>query len=308
MLEYQVAAAERADCLVMSGLQILESAPAEARTAAIAALVASLSALPLATAVHWECASCVERGYVATLAQHLLPFCDSVGFNEQEAADLFEAMGGEYGDGASTAGGSGSGQSWPGPYRPASRAAIASMAAVPADVAKLAAALFEAPAGRRLSRMHFHALPFHVIGYREPAGGGTCYWRGGTAPVAAGSVAATEGACQLPVGRLTRAADAYREVVAASLSVLVASAVETGDPGPHSNASSSPKQCLSSTAPTLAWNWRSAAAADAPSITFALAAVCVSAAPACTVGLGDAISAAALAADTRPRRTAVKAA
>ena len=274
LLAAATAAWERkADVLVVSGLQIIESAPPPARKAALAAVGAALDRLqdgPAGSpAVHYEAASCASPGFVGELAAALLPRSDSLGFNEQEAADLYHALGGKYVGEADL---------------PGSREEVASERASPRAVASLLRWLLESPEGQRLSRLHFHSLPFHLIAYRVPAGGGPLrLWRGGAGAVAAGSVAATAGALR-----------AEPEAIAAEELQLLLRPAELSDPRQQPAAT---RLYSVDQASVVEWSW--ALAQGMGSVVFALAPVSVARRPLGTVGLGDAISAAALASDAR---------
>lgn len=284
------------DSLTVAGLHMLEPLPAAGRTRSLAAIAAALSARRVRAPVHIELASCADAGFMAELARTLFPLAASVGFNEQEGAFLFEALGGTYGGGRDSV---------------PSRGAVASATAPqPSAVARLLRFVFEAfpppggsvggsGSGGGLSRLHFHSLAFHVIGYRKAAVGAT--WRGTAGAVAAGSVAATTQACGLGSSPAKLAPTAAAAAAAASLSLLAPASFSVADPrgaGPGDSAagaSSSPpaNATLSSAAPVASWLW---ASAQGP-LAFRLAPVAVCAAPLSTVGLGDAISASALAAD-----------
>ena len=259
------------DSLTVAGLHMLEPLPAAARTRSLAAIAAALAARRVRAPVHIELASCADAGFVAELARLLFPLAASVGFNEQEGAFLYEALGGAWGGG-------GGGDDMP------SRGAVASATAPqPVAVARLLRFLFEAFPDGGPSRLHFHSLAFHVVGYRKAAVGST--WRGTVGAVAAGSVAATTQACGLDSPKDATAADALSLLAPGSFSV--ADPRGGGGGGGHTAA-------LSSATPVASWLWESA---QGP-LAFRLAPVAVCAAPRSTVGLGDAISATALAADT----------
>ena len=147
-----------------------------------------------------------------------------------------------------------------------------------------------------LTRVHFHALAFHVIAYSSDAMGKV--WRGRKAAVAAGSLAATLEACHATLEGLV--GERMRVIAPLANISLV-------DPRTPPSALVSRRRDLAgpfsidSTAPVLAWRWGSTHGGD---IYFAMAPVAICAAPVSTVGLGDAISASGLGVDAMPRAKA----
>lgn len=256
--------AARADSLTIAGLHMLEPLPADARRAALAEVAAALRGRNGSYSVHVELASCADAGYVRELADALFPLAHSLGFNEQEAAFVYTALGGP--GGAVTA------------------AAVAASRPAPAAVAALLRWLLEAYPSS-LTRLHFHSLAFHVVAYRKAAVG--VAWRGNAGAVAAGAAAATTEACGVPADGVTPAHVS-----------LLADAVFTAD-DPRAGGTGAPAgatHSLSSATPVASWLWGSAVGP----VAFRLAPVAVCARPASTVGLGDAVSATGLAADVLP--------
>lgn len=175
-----VAAASRfvPHVVVAAGLHLLQERPRDFRSARVAAVRAQLDAVPHAVRTHLEFASIGERAFTAELARSLLASVDSLGFNEQELGDLYAALGGHL---------------WPAErFAQAPRDIV-----VPALVflfelsdALRAEARAEGRGGaRRLSRIHFHYLHYHIVAVREGE------WDGAREAVAAGSLAVTMAAC-----------------------------------------------------------------------------------------------------------------
>lgn len=268
----------KADLLVVSGLHMLEPLPAAARAIAVAAVARSLRELADDSTgtprVHVELASVASISFLTEVARAVLPHADSVGFNEQELAALFEALGGRFGaDG--------------GPSAPPDREAITGLVPTAVSVATALRHVYrEFP---RLSRAHFHALAYHVIAHRVTpatvtsgsitAGG----WGDANVAVATGAVAGAEKACAL------RAKDAKSD----EFRVVSPSRVRVSDPEVNGNTE---VRRLSLAAPTVNWTW-ALGGDSAEELVFALAPVPVCKAPRSTVGLGDTISASALGAD-----------
>jgi ADP-dependent glucokinase len=164
--------------IVAAGLHLLQEQPREFRSARVLAVRQHLDLVPHAVRTHLEFASIGERAFTAEVARSLLASVDSLGFNEQELGDLYAALGGHL---------------WP-----AERFAKA-----PVDIVVPALVfLFELSDGlraearaegrtnaRRLSRIHFHYLHYHIVAVRESE------WDGGREAVAAGSLAVTMAAC-----------------------------------------------------------------------------------------------------------------
>ena len=93
----RAAADSAADVLIVAGLHMLEPLPEDRRTQALGAIAAALTALPPATRVHVELASMADAGFTRAVATAILgSAATSIGFNEQEAAFLYEALGGRY--------------------------------------------------------------------------------------------------------------------------------------------------------------------------------------------------------------------
>ncbi len=279
-------AAAGARVVVLSGLHMLEPLAGPARREALAAIAEALAAADAAAAaagapptpVHVELASMASPEFVGEVAGVVLPLAASLGFNEQEGAALFEAVGGRYGG----AGG----------LPPTSREELTQQVPRVAAVASLLRFLFRRLP--RLSRIHFHSLAHHVLAHRrggEGEGGGGHPWAaGGPAPaVAAGAVACATQACDLPRW------DAPPPGGDAAFYTLCPSRLGVGDP--ERGTGTSVMRRLTLDASVAEWEWEEAGGAV---IAFALSPVPVCAKPTRTVGLGDAVSAAALVVDVPP--------
>lgn len=313
-----------ADVLVIAGLHMMEPLPPAARSAALADIAAALRARSSSFAVHLELASSADAGYMRAIAEALFPLVDSVGFNEQEAAFLFGALGGSFGGDAAAAGaGAGADASTAVPGI-AARGDIAGHAPAPAAVAALLRFIFERFPS--LTRLHFHSLGYHVIAYSgraavhgQPGAASVNLtaaaprrWKASRAAVAAGASTATLEACRLDAGGVSD--DLVHFVAPLQLHIAdprsssAADAGATGSGNANGNgfgfglgaAAASvitpPTRTtfhLSSSAPVAEWLWESTAGP----LRFALAPVAVCNTPLSTVGLGDAISAAGLAYD-----------
>jgi ADP-dependent phosphofructokinase/glucokinase len=254
--------------------------------------------------VHLELASSTDPEFMRGVVSALFGEVDSLGFNEQECAFLFEALGGRYS-----------------PSGPASsRSEIASNTPSPRAVAGVLRFLLESFPS--LSRLHFHSISFHLVAYRskstakyavdtkawkKSAGTYRALWRGGASAVAAGSVAVTAEACQR------------------SASQLSSNDVKLGMPlefafedlrKPGANATKEVR--LSSLRPVVSWSWEASSLKECKKnelrmcfnensverttnstdadflVEFHLAPVVVCASPSSTVGLGDTVSSAGL--------------
>lgn len=271
LLTIEAADAASADVLVVAGLHMLEPLPAATRVESLSRIAAALASRTRRYSVHVELASTADQGFMRDIAATLFQQADSLGFNEQEAAFLYEALDGTYGAGVS---------------QPQDRAQIASHTNISsAAVATMLRFVLEAYPS--LSRLHYHSLPYHILAYRSDAV--KVRWRGNAGAVAAGAVAATTEACQAGVGNLT----------ATQISFISALTVATGDPRATlfvtaPNAPTGTSWALSSASPVAKWTWNSTVG----DLAFFLAPVPVCNKPVSTVGLGDAISAAGIATDT----------
>ena len=76
--------------LIISGLQMLDNFcfDAEIRSEKIRKMSQLLASLPTSTKIHFEMASFTEESLMKELMEHIIPYADSLGMNEQELADL----------------------------------------------------------------------------------------------------------------------------------------------------------------------------------------------------------------------------
>jgi len=127
-------------------------------------------------AKHVELASVGSMEFMKVLAQEAVPAADSVGMNEQELADLFEASGGQY------AGDTGV---------PSRDLLVRLQLGTPVASACALRHIMSVRTNFRVHRMHLHTLAFHME-VRRP---GRIQWRDATASLFAGTVRATTKAC-----------------------------------------------------------------------------------------------------------------
>lgn len=184
------------DAFVASGLNQLEAlAPAE-REARLRDVRSALSDLPPSVPIHLELASMADETFAYRMASTLFPLADSFGLNEQELAYIFESLGGRYRDYGTSA------DALTG-KTPDVHAVTSALEFVlkRADEWSLAAGGGDDDGGgaaansiRRISRVHFHCLSYHIIVERDVPGRerwGEDLWRA----TAQGAVAATNNAC-----------------------------------------------------------------------------------------------------------------
>jgi len=255
-------APERFDLVVMAGIHIMDAVPARVRRARVAEVAAFLDGLSrdAARLVHVEMGSVGHPDFNREMVAALLDAgrADSVGVNEQEFAAVMDALG------AFDAGGF---------LPPDARAAISSSVPPVLRVQEGIARLFErsaASGGKRpLARVHFHSFGYHLIAQARGAGD-RLVWREPAAAVATASLVATERACARTIDAL-HGNDIVLNVGAAK--------VQTDEGVVLLEAT--PDQ------PVVEWTHGG--------VDFYLAPVLACAAPRQTVGLGDYISASALA-------------
>jgi hypothetical protein len=296
----QAADAAGVDVLVVAGLHMMEPLPALQRQRSLSDIGEALAAARTPFSVHIELASAASHEYVRSIATTLFPHAHSLGFNEQEAAFLYTALGGQWAAEVQPAGT----PAW----LPHTSQILSSSASEPAAVAHLLRFLFAHPAAARITRLHFHSLAWHVLAYRDD---GMQRWFAHPRAVAAGAVAGSLDACQAT--RSTVRADQVVLLQPLSFPVTDPTAAAAAHlPGGANGTFSLQRFNLSSIYPTATWVW-TPASAPAPvgdsgngtslpgaSLQFSLAPVPVCAVPVSTVGLGDAISASGLAADVVP--------
>jgi ADP-dependent glucokinase len=269
-----------AHALVVAGLHMLEPLPDAVRRARLAEIADILrrgaSSSSSTSSVHIELASSGDAGWTKLVAETLFPLADSVGFNEVEGAFLYESLGGEYGEGKAVK---------------AREELVTTSSLRIVAVASLLRVLLDAHP--HLTRIHFHSLAVHVIAHAAPADAGAKgLWRDAAGAVAAGASTATTEACgRVSVASLVATPEA--------LFTVSPSLVNVADPR---RGTKQVTQSLSPSHPVATWEWAAEPETDgagARTVSFALAPVAACRHPASTVGLGDAISAAGLAADVR---------
>lgn len=77
-------------------LEALEDAERSAKLAHVTQQLSNLRKLAKGEVFHLELASIGDKSFLASLAANVFPLVDSIGANDQEVADLFEALGGGY--------------------------------------------------------------------------------------------------------------------------------------------------------------------------------------------------------------------
>jgi ADP-dependent phosphofructokinase/glucokinase len=175
------------DALVVAGLHMLEQLPQDNWRGQLQRLQAELSLVSSDVAVHVELASVASRSFLEAMVSLVLAHADSVGLNEQELADLYEAVGGEYGT----------------PVEPAvtSRQALtgAKGGVMPSSSAVVAAARFVMKRVHSVSRVHVHTLGFQAVlqgaSPHPSRHGPRLAWSSPVDAAVSASVTATERAC-----------------------------------------------------------------------------------------------------------------
>ena len=165
--------------LVAAGVHLLQEQESAAfRSQRLADVRRHLSTTPSATAVHLEYASIGDADFVREVTEELLPAIDSLGCNEQELGDMYRALGG-----AAIAHDT---------FVAAPFAAVRDAVALLFDRARELrdATTADDVALRRLTRVHFHYLRYHAI-FFDPA-----VWHDSELAVGAGAWAAAATACE----------------------------------------------------------------------------------------------------------------
>ena len=316
--------ASTADVLVVSGVHQLASEPESLRQARVDKLVEFLDSVDSRLPVHLELACIEDAAFMALLASKVLSKVDSLGLNEQELAALAAAvpeaphhallardgldipevglvadvMGwilSKFGstststNSSSSCGGSGSAGG-------AGGGGNCSSSSSSQD-------------GRRLSRVHFHSLTFHLLATRRD------FWADSEAAAATGATTCSARACESPEldpkrfdllfpptyrrsmlpSTLGRSSSDSNSASGSSSDSSSSSSSSSGGHGGCNNgdnvgSSSSQSDKLyyfNPETPVTSWQ-------GLPGIDFSLAPVLVCKKPTKTVGLGDSISAAGL--------------
>lgn len=84
----------RPDLFVVSGLQMMDNYPMakKIRHERLQAVKRQMNELPRNTKIHFEMASITEPNLLFYILDHVIPFADSLGMNEQELANLHSAL------------------------------------------------------------------------------------------------------------------------------------------------------------------------------------------------------------------------
>lgn len=265
-----VSSSKGVGALVLSGLHALENLEETSRKSTLESMASTLATRsPMNLPVHVELASTATHAYSLLVARTIFPHASSLGFNEGELASLYEALGGIY----INKGGN-----------PANRGELAGTVPRVASVSYALRFIFrEFPS---LTRLHFHALPYHILAHKVPIGKKThTPWSsnpGGS--VAAGALACALQACDVSSPSAVTNASTFTTLCPSKLGVA------DGEIG--SGLSSVRKLTLEN--PVASWVW---ALDDTFEVHFHTAPVPICANPTKTVGLGDTVSASALATD-----------
>ena len=177
------------DVFVASGLNQLEALTSSERNQRLRDVRSAIYELPASMPVHLELASMSDPSFVQVMAATMFPVADSFGLNEEELAFTFDALGGWFTTESYTT------QMLTGntPHVPAVVEALAFLLNK-GDEWSRAAMSGGSTNVRRISRVHFHALSYHIIAERNVIGRDK--WAANfSTGVAAGSVVATLNAC-----------------------------------------------------------------------------------------------------------------
>jgi ADP-dependent glucokinase len=253
-------AAQRADIMVASGLHMLDGMDAGFRRARLAAAARHFDAVPRATRLHFELAGVGDPQLLRAILDAALPRVDSLGLNEQELAATARALAlaapRVCDEIAATV---------PPPVAVAAALeALLRRAAAEARQASAGADAGSLRAGRSLTRVHFHSFAFHII---AQTAAGDAAWPHAASAVAAGSVKASERACN---STLLQGHDLTLHLAQLAL--------------PNGTVAT-----LTGEAPVVEWR------TDDNLVRFVLAPVLACNRVVQTVGLGDSISASAIA-------------
>jgi ADP-dependent phosphofructokinase/glucokinase len=204
-----------ADVVVVAGLHMLEQLPEAEWRAKLDTVSGWLQELPSDVAVHIELASIASSSFMEHLADKVVAVADSVGMNEQELADLYEAIGGRYAEAGT---GYTPSNQWPPCTEPAvktrksltgGRDGSAGSHSMPRIDACLSASRHVMSALPSLTRLHLHTLGFHAVFQASPgqqANSTSRYlWRDAFGAVASGATTAAERACSAKAEDLTDA-------------------------------------------------------------------------------------------------------
>jgi ADP-dependent glucokinase len=316
-----IKAADKTNCdaLVIAGLHMIEPLKEETRLLQLTTIAEALKARSGSYSVHIELASSADMNFTKLVADTLFPLTDSVGFNEQEAAFLFESIGGSFGGGRGSVG---------------KRTEVTGASGGNVKIVTICSVIrFILEKYTHVSRIHFHALHVHLLAHRATKSSSSrSLWRDVSGAAAAGSIVATTEACKAPGGSREiagRQKELPKEGEESVLYSVSPSRFNCADPrrssspqGPFSTLVPLPplkypfnnvpsslfpiglEEHLRTKLPLNAENVVSSfswAANDSADIEFAVVPVAACKKPLSTVGLGDAISSAGLAAHLQKR-------
>jgi ADP-dependent phosphofructokinase/glucokinase len=250
--------------LVLSGIHMLDGREESFVTARLGDLRTGLKKVPETVLVHLELASIGNEFVLKSILDTTLPLVDSIGLNEEELLAVYKALGGTFGEES-------------GVLKESDLTG-----AVPTVRAVSAALVFVLSKSQVLSRIHFHCFAYHIIALRDSATASnseanTKAWKNGASAVAAGSLVASTKACDLDV------TDLHGNDIELKFSSFQPSSVETA------------KVFLSDEEPVASWKVDVPGEKGGESASLVMAPVLSCKKVVQTVGLGDAISATALA-------------
>jgi len=241
-----------ATMVVFSGVHGCEGEPPAVRLAILDKASAWLLSIPASLPIHLELASLADLDFARLIGEKLVGAVDSLGLNEQELSILSRAIGGPHMELLEST-------SFEKPE-----------VAVAADLVHWLLTQFGAPAGGRLTRVHFHTLHFHLVGSIKGA------WATPRGSVACGSLSCSERAC--------RVSTMYSNGSYAGRAEL--RMPETFSLGTEGDDTVTKVRSFDADAAVVEW--------EQGEVQYALAPVLVCTPPEKTVGLGDAISASGL--------------
>lgn len=208
-----------ADAVVVAGLHMLEQLPEAEWRAKLSHIATRVRVLPFGISAHVELASVATPRFMEAMAAGPLSSADSLGMNEQELADLFEAVGGAYSTETAAArsaradryDGAFPRQSYVDPMIPTRASLTGGRTSsgrhfLPVVHSSLSAARFVMARLPALSRLHLHTLGFQaVLTATSPAprfNSTMSHWGNAYESAAAAATTATARACGRDVPQL----------------------------------------------------------------------------------------------------------
>ncbi|KAK4327325.1 hypothetical protein Pmani_002198 [Petrolisthes manimaculis] len=136
----------RPHLLVVGGLQMMDNFPflPGMREERLRAVRDQMMSMPPSTRVHFEMASFTETELLAGLVEHVIPYADSLGMNEQELPNLHSML--RYGNVSLVA-----------DFNPRVASVLDQMRDIFRQLGELRVS------GRRLTRLHLHTLAFQAV-------------------------------------------------------------------------------------------------------------------------------------------------